>query len=233
MKKTLTTLCLLGISVQGQCQYIVNRTKSSNLELMVRAKAIGMFIIEDLWFRNYSVGLELRYKEQFSFVADVVHFRWRSESEVYKDSSNTDYDEYNQWDARNYMAFETRYYPAFMSRSRSEDSFWRFYVTAQAKLGGQNIHSQGLYPHAENAIISSTGTRSMYGGGLGFQYGQPFGVDVNIGAALKYEVADQLIYHTNTEPTMLLNQKDESWIINMRVMLYFNLGTRHYLVNNR
>jgi len=130
-----------------------NEESDKNMEYFLRAKVLGFVIIEDIWVRSFSIGTEIRYNKRYSLVADLVHFRWKYEKEVYTTPGNyEDYTEFALYDSRNYIALEFRYYPQFNKLS----NFYQPYLNIYSKFGARFIHVQDNYPLDKNEIYRLT-----------------------------------------------------------------------------
>lgn len=221
MKKILWLLALLSTTTLSAQQ--TDHTESTDrFQFLVRGKALGFVIIEDLWVRSFSIGGEVKLNEQFSLVVDLVHFRWRPEREVYElPGSQGDYDEFSQYDARNYLAFELRYYPQFL---RFGDQFMP-YVNVFSKVGRRKIWTQDKYPLMDQEVFQQNGVFHDWGISLGFQTGRPFGFDCNIGAAYRTEFRDELIHQIDSPDVLYRDDVHEyRWVPNIRVNFYWNIG---------
>ena len=193
--------------------------KKTQTEFLLRAKALGFVIIEDRWVRSFSIGGEVRFNERFSVCADLVHFRWKFEKEVYPTPGNyEDYDEYALFDARNYPAFETRYYPRLLN-----STFYRPYATVFTKLGARFLHIQDEYPPDVNEVIRLNSDFTDLGACLGLQFGGKFGFDVNMGIAHRFELKNEDIYLQNGEMQYTSRITDNKWNFAIRVNFYINL----------
>jgi len=191
------------------------------MEYIVRFKPLGMVIIEDLWVRSFSAGVELRYNKQFSFVADIVHFRWKYEREVYKTPGNVeDYDEYAQFDARNYLAFELRYYPQF----KKNISEVRPYINLFSKIGGRFLHTQDQYPLDDQEVFGLNSSFYDLGTSLGCSIGNRFGFDFNVGAVYHWENKNEDVYQKNGPMLFRSSIANNRWIGNIRVSFYYNFN---------
>jgi hypothetical protein len=191
----------------------------SNFEFLLRGKALGYVIIEDTWVRSFSAGGEIRLNDQFSLCADIVHFRWKFEKEVYPEPGNyDDYLEYALYDARNYIALEARYYPAiFNSKAKP-------YLNAISKIGGRFIHIQDEYPPDENEVIRLNSDFRDLGASLGVQIGKTWGFDVNMGAAYRWELKNEDIFQADSNPIYTKVISDNRWSFNIRVNFFLNLS---------
>jgi len=180
------TFTLLSIFLNAQEQ------TESKFEIIPRAKVLGTGIFEDVWVHSVSAGAEIRYNKRFSFVADLVHFRWKFEEEVYKTPGvYTNYDEFASYDARNYIALELRYYPQLNFLKPSIKP----YINVFSKLGAGFIHLQSGYPMSEELITRQNSSIKDLGASLGMCYGENFGFDFNIGAMHRWEKMNQDIFH--------------------------------------
>lgn len=192
-----------------------------NLEFLIRGKVLGYVIIEDTWVRSFSIGGEAKINRHFSLSADLVHFRWKFEKEVYPFSGNyNDYFEYALFDARNYLAFEARYYPLKV------DQIYRFkpYVAAVSKVGGRFIHIQDDYPPDENEVIRLNSDFKDLGTSLGIQIGNSWGFDVNMGASYRWETKNEDIFINTNYTQYSSNVKDQRWVYNIRINFFVNLN---------
>lgn len=184
-----------------------------------RAKILGFVIIEDEWIRSFSIGGELIFKDEFSLVADIVHLRYKHEREVPKTQGDySNYDEYWQKDARNYLAFELRYFPKFVQFENV-----RYYLNTYSKVGGRFLHTQDLYPLEENEIERLNSNFHDFGSSIGAKIGDPFGIDVNIGAAYRNELKNEDRYHMDGSTTYHSNVNDARWLPNIRVSFFLHL----------
>lgn len=188
-------------------------------EYIVRAKALGFVIIEDLWVRTFSAGAEVRWNERFSIAADIVHFRWRYETEVYNVPDDPEaYNEYSEYDPRNYLALELRYYPSFL-----EFESFRLYVNGFTKWGKRRTYLENNHPVTTGSTIRLRSDFMDLGTSIGAQIGSNWGFDCNIGAAYRREriIRDVL----NEDQTLSEEHKtDDHWIPNIRVNFYYNLS---------
>ncbi len=220
MKKHLISivllLLLLPMSGFSQEKRFIPRP---TVEYMLRAKALGMVIIEDLWVHSFSIGSELRFYEQFSLVADLVHFRWRYEEEVHDLPDPEEYNEYSQYDPRNYLAIELRYYPTFL-----KTDYLSFYVNTFTKFGNRRVYNQDKYPISDGAILRLHSSFYDLGFSAGFEGGEAFGVDVSLGTAYRKELKTEEIFHDNAPTTFIENTHHDRWVPTIRVNFYWNFG---------
>lgn len=167
-------------------------------EVFFRAKALGMVIIEDLWVRSFSVGTEYRFANQFAVSADYVHFRWRREAEVYTNpGSSEDYDEYSQYEPRNYWAFQLKWYPrAFFDFNGVQP-----YVSLMYKNGGHKLYNQEKYPIQENSLIGISGQFHDFGLTVGLLTSGIVGGDISFGWRQRTEHRVEEYHHTDAAST--------------------------------
>lgn len=191
-----------------------------NTEFLLRAKAMGGFIIEDRWMRSFSTGGEVRFYDQFSLVADIVHFRFRNEEEVFDQPDPDYYSEYSEYDSRNYLAIELRYYPPFLKFNESFRMYWNLY----SKWGGRHVELQDNYPLKEGTRTRINGEFYDFGTSLGLQGGEFWGVDFNIGAAYRNETRDEDIYHEDGSTSFQGSVEQDRWLLNCRMSLFLNLS---------
>lgn len=211
-------MVLFGLVPNTSRTQDIDHGEKINLEFMIRAKALGFVIIEDHWVRTFSVGFELRASERFSVVMDAVHFRWMHEYETYPPPNP--YIEYRQWDPRNYIAIEARYYPSL--GIMPEDT--RLYLTCFSKFGTRRVYCEELYTLEEGEVHALHSDFHDIGPAIGFQLGRRFGLDVNMGAAYRQEVKSEEIYHENAPYTYTYNVWDRRWIYNIRVNFFLNIS---------
>lgn len=192
------------------------------VEFIARGKALGFVIIEDTWVRSFSVGTEVRFYEQFSFVVDVVHFRWRYEEEVYFGTDfdqSGNYTEYSQYDPRNYLALESRYYPSFLQREK-----FKPYINVLGKWGKQKTYLEDKYPIEEGTILRSHTRFLDFGPSLGISYGERFGIDVNVGAVYRQATRSEDIFHMDQPVSFVQDIQENLWIPNIRVNFFYNFS---------
>ncbi len=189
-------LAFLLLSTITAAQKPVGRFPQS--EVFFRAKALGMVIIEDLWVRSFSVGTEYRFANQFAISADYVHFRWRREAEVYKTPGNyEDYDEYSQYEPRNYWAFQLKWYPrAFFDFNGVQP-----YVSLMYKNGGHKLYNEEKYPLGENTIIGMSGQFHDFGLTVGVLTSGIVGGDISFGWRQRTEQRVEEYHHVNGAST--------------------------------
>jgi hypothetical protein len=208
---------LFNLNAESQ-DTTVNQSKK---EVLLRGKALGFVIIEDHWVRSFSAGGEIRFNEQFSLCADIVHFRWKNEREVYSEPGNYEnYEEYALFDARNYIAFEARYYPTIFPKT----ALVKPYLNALGKIGGRFIHIQDDYPPDDMEVIRLNSDFQDLGASLGIQIGRKWGFDVNLGAAHRWETKNEDIYRENMANLYTKEIPDNRWVFNMRVQFFLNLS---------
>ena len=184
-----------------------------------RAKILGFCFIEDEWIRAFSIGGELILKDEISFVADIVHMRYKHEREVPKTPGDyTNYDEYWQKDARNYVAFELRYYPKFVQFENV-----RYYLNTYSKVGGRFLHTQDLYPLNENEVERLNSHFHDFGTSIGAKIGQRFGFDINLGAAYRNELKNEDRHQTDGSTSYHSNVRHARWVPNIRASFYLHL----------
>lgn len=192
------------------------------IEFLARGKALGFVIIEDVWVRSFSVGTEVKLYEQFSLAVDVVHFRWRKEEEVYFGTDfdkSGNYTEYSQYDPRNYLALEGRYYPSFLQKMK-----FKPYLTILGKWGKQKTYLEDKYPIKEGTILRSHTRFLDLGPSLGFSYGERFGIDVNVGAVYRQATRSEDIFHLNQPVSFIHDVQQNEWIPNIRVNFFYNFS---------
>jgi hypothetical protein len=214
-------IAILVFLFLGYNSTLFSQEKKRNFECMIRAKALGFVIIEDRWVRSFSAGTELRFFDQFSIVLDYVHFRFRNETEVYTTPDYSEYVEYSEFDARNYLATELRYYPRFFSSFN-----YRPYVNVSSKFGKRNLYLEDNYPLEEGTVLKLNSQFYDLGASLGMEIGKRFGFDFNLGYAHRFETKSEDIYHEDGTKTFTKNVPDNRWIPNVRVQFYWNLGEK-------
>ena len=195
------------------------KVETKNFEFLLRSKFLSFVIIEDLWPRSHSVGGEFRFGERVSFVADLVHFRWKFEEEVFDLPDPDQYSEYNKLDSRNYVAFEIHHYPQFVSFGEL-----KMYYAAFSKVGRRHVEVEDQYPTKEEETYRLNGSFYDVGGAVGVQIGRRFGVDINLGAAYRNETKSEDIFHVDLPPTYTHNVSDDRWLFNIRVNMFWNLS---------
>lgn len=216
---------IILFSILISCQH--SFSQSYNKGLLLRGKAFGMFIIEDLFFNNYNLGLEYRFAECHSFGIDYVHFRWRREYDIYVDG----YDSGSGPDAfsrRRYLLVDYRYYPF---RRMMPNKGFELYINPFMKLGRRKIWTNDPYTYySDNDLSSIKDQRSDfadYGFAIGtrvdFGSNNRFGMDVNIGAvyrdvSIRYE--EQYDYDSETYIERF-SGKRYYWKPHMRLNLYW------------
>lgn len=190
-------------------------------EFLIRAKPLGFVIIEDIWVRSFSIGTEIRYNKRFSLVADLVHFRWKYEKEVYLTPGNyEDYDEFALFDARNYVALEFRYYPQISKLS----DFYQPYINLYSKIGGRFIHVQEGYPLDKNEVYRMNSDFYDIGASLGMQIGEKLGFDFNIGAMHRWETQAEDIYQEDGTTVYTKDVNANRFSPNIRVNFFYNFS---------
>ena len=211
-------ICIVSFTSVGQSENEYRR-----FEYFLRAKALGFVIIEDIWVRSFSIGTEIRYNKRFSLVADLVHFRWKYEKEVYKTPGNyTDYDEFALYDARNYIALELRNYPQISKLS----DFYQPYINLYSKFGGRFIHVQDNYPLENNEVYRMNSDFYDFGASMGMQIGEKIGFDFNIGAMHRWETQAEDIYQEDGSTLYTKDVITNRWSPNIRVNFFYNLSSR-------
>ncbi len=147
---------------------------------------------------------------------EIVHFRWRYEEEFYKDSSFENYDEFSEFDTRNYLALEVRYYPKFLSFENTD-----IYINCFSKIGERKIRLQDSYPLKENLLVKQFGHFFDLGASLGMEIGNDFGFDFNIGAVFRKENKIKEYYHLNSPISKTDLILDNRWGVNIRTSFYY------------
>jgi hypothetical protein len=193
-------------------------TDLKNFEFLVRGKALGFVFIEDVWARSFSIGTEFRFREQFSFSADIVHFRWRFEYEPYPPPKP--FYEYSQCDARNFLILEFRWYPLL----RNNGTVAKPFITLFSKIGKRHLETEPGYELNEGDAFTLQSRFYDSGIGLGTQIGGKWGLDVHIGSAYRTEKKSESIFHANADPTYTSNVLDYQWLVNMRLNFYWNFS---------
>lgn len=215
-------LAIFMIIVSDQiCAQEYSIPPQSNLEINVRAKVLGMVFIEDEWARAFSAGTELIFYHHLGVVADIVHMRWKHEREVPINGSYSEgYNEYWQKDARNYMAFELRYYPIYRG-----DWAWTPYINTYSKVGRRFLHTHELYPlDSKSEVYRLNSSFYDFGTSLGVRYEEgSFGADVNIGAAYRNELKNEDYFHENGSWSYASNIRHARWIPNIRFSFFLIL----------
>lgn len=208
-------------NVFGQIEGDFRRSEFNRdpVQVILRAKALAMVFIEDEWASAVSAGMEIRFYEQFSILADIVHFSYKHELEVPINGSSSNYNEYWQKDDRNYMAYELRYYPSFL-----EFDMVQFYVNGFSKIGKRFVHTEELYPLGEDEVSRMTSSIRDYGTSIGMHFGDTWGADLNLGAVYRNEIKFEDIHHHNAPTTYTSNVHDDRWLMNIRFSLFFNLN---------
>lgn len=197
MKKLITLSLLLLVVGNTSAQREVFIPPQS--EVFFRAKALGMVIIEDWWVRGLSIGGEYRIAHQFGFSADYVNFRQRYEEEVHDVPDQPDYyNEYSQYDARNYWAFQLKWYPyAYFD-------LWGVqpYVSVLAKVGGRKLYNQDKYPLQDGkTLVGISGDFYDLGVAFGVLTSGPWGADISLGFRQRTEHRWEETYHEDMPST--------------------------------
>jgi len=206
------------LSLDSKSQNYTGMKKKPELEVVLRGKALGVFIIEDIWVRSFSFGTELRFKKRFSFAADIVHLRWRYEREVHDLPDPNQYSEYSYYDPRNYLAFELRYYPKF-----GDDLVGaKPYVNLFSKIGRRREYGESKFPFHDGDEFSAKSNFFDIGTCVGAQIGELGGLDVNLGAVYRSEKRDVTYFHKNA-PYTYATVNDSKWKPVIRVQFYINL----------
>ena len=212
---------ILLMCINCLCSFGQDENEYRRFEYFIRAKPIGFVIIEDIWVRSFSIGTEIRYNKRFSFVADLVHFRWKYEKEVYLTPGNYDeYDEFALYDARNYVALEFRYYPQIYKLS----DFYQPYVNIYSKIGGRFIHVQDAYPLEKNEVYRMNSDFQDFGASLGMQIGDKLGFDFNIGAMHRWETQAEDIFQEDGSTVYTKDVNANRWSPNIRVNFFYNFS---------
>lgn len=198
-----------------------SQEKERNVECMIRAKALGFFILEDKWVRSFSAGTELRFYDQFSIVIDIVHLRYRNETEVYTTSDFSEYTEFSEYDSRNYLATELRYYPAYFSSYS-----YRPYINVYSKFGKRNLHLEDDFPLKEGTLLNLNSQFYDFGSSLGLEVGKRFGFDFNLGLGHRFETKSEDFYHEDGSKTFTKDVPDYRWTPTIRFQFYWNLGIK-------
>lgn len=205
-----------------EASLIFAQDSKRNVEFIARGKALGFVIIEDVWVRSFSAGTEVKLYEQFSLVVDVVHFRWRYEEEVYFGTDfdkSGNYTEYSQYDPRNYLAFESRYYPSLIQGEKLKT-----YLTVLGKWGKQKTYLEDKYPIKEGTILRSHTRFLDFGPSIGISYGERFGIDVNVGAVYRQATRSEDIFHMDQPVSFIHDIQENQWIPNIRVNFFYNFS---------
>lgn len=216
----ISLLVFIAVSLLTSNSALSQEEKPRNVEYILRAKALGFVIIEDLWVRSFSIGGELRFRERFSLTADLVHFRWKFEEEVHYDTTNySNYDEYALYDARNYVAFELRYYPVKAIKDN-----YRPYLNIFSKIGRRHLHIQENYPSKHDQVIRLNSDFYDLGSAIGLSIGKTFGFDFNMGAVYRWETKSEDIFQKNADPLYTSNVAHNRWDFNIRVSFFYNFS---------
>jgi hypothetical protein len=207
------------VVAQRELEYYGNEPIRARFETILRFKALAMVAIEDEWAGAVSAGIEFRFFEQFSVLADIVHFSYKHEREVPINGDVTNYDEYWQKDGRSYGAFELRYYPTFLKWGK-----FQLYFNGFSKIGKRFLHTENLYPLQDGEAERLNSSIRDFGTSIGFQAGSTWGFDLNLGAAYRNEIKSEDIFHTNGPTTYTSGVHDDRWLMNIRISLFFNLN---------
>ena len=201
----------------------------SNKSLLLRGKASGFVIIEDVYFTNLNIGLEYRFAERHSFGVDFVHFRWRYEHDIYIDGMETGSGP-DSFSRRQYMLVDYRYYPFryFMKNFRIDP-----YVNPFVKMGKRKVWTNDPNTFFEDNDLSSIRNQRAdftdYGFALGlrFDFGSrdQFGLDANIGAVYR---ETRILYEeqfdvSSSQFVERFSGKDVYWKPHMRLNLFYRL----------
>ena len=203
--------------------------EQSNKSILLRGKASTFFIIEDIYFNNWNIGLEYRFAERHSIGIDFVHFRWRFEHDIYIDGMETGYgpDSYSR---RRYLLVDYRYYPfKGLMNSHKIDP----YINPFVKMGRRKVWTNEPNTfYTDNDFMNIRNQRSDftdYGLALGLNYNftenDRIGLDVNIGAVYReLRILYEEQYDYDTE---VFNERFSGnhsyWKFHMRLNLYFKL----------
>jgi hypothetical protein len=194
--------------------------KVKNFEFLVRGKALSMVAIEDNWATAVSVGTEVRLFNTFSFVADLVYYRNRLETEVYENWPDTEqYTEYAQLDTRRYLAFEFRY---FIPRKITDPKL-RPYVNVFNKFGNRDWRTEDEFPLEDGDLYQMFASITDIGTSFGLTTGASrFGVDFNLGIAYRFETQNTETFQSSG-PLLYDYKIDASKFRgNMRFNFYWN-----------
>lgn len=201
----------------------------SNKSIFLRGKASTFVIIEDIFFQNWNLGAEYRFSEHHSVGIDYVHFRWRSEDDIYIDGMETGSgpDSYSR---RRYLLLDYRYYPFshFMQKHRIDP-----YLNPFVKMGRRKIWTNDpntfYWDNDISAIRNQRADFTDYGFALGlrFDFGENdrIGLDANIGAIYRETriLYEEQYDYTNDLFIERFSGRHYQWKMHMRLNIYVRL----------
>lgn len=194
--------------------------KLKPFEISLRMKGLSFVIIEDLFPRAHSIGVQCRFNEHFGIVLDVVNFRWLREQEIpYEPGDYTNYYEVNQKDNRYYLAGELRYYPFRIGKL----GITMPYINIYSKWGKRKLRSQDEYQPGYEQPFNLNSSIFDLGASLGCEVGDRFGFDANIGFCYRWEKGSQDYF---TDSQFILSHGNSlnhnRFLGNIRVSFYWN-----------
>lgn len=197
-------------------------------DFVLRSKALEGVIFEDVYPRSHSFGFETIFLERFSVCADIVNFRWKRDVEVYESFSSDDYEEFAEFDSRNYLAIELRHYPSALSWN-----IIQVYYNALTKIGRRHIELDDGYPMYDGMVVRSNSDFYDLGLSVGGKFGGYIGVDVNFGVALRNETRSEDIFNENGPISYPGKIQTLTWLPNMRLNFFCSISrSKNFRKNN-
>lgn len=181
----------------------------------IRGKAIGFFIVEDIYFLTATLGLEVTLQERHSIGVDATWFRWRNEYDDIMDNAL-----YSNYRLRKYFLIDYKY---TIGSIRSID----FYANAYDKIGWYKMWYKGIdvstYTSTEFLKSRMDGTFNEFGFGIGARrmFGESnFGVDCSANVKKVYSNNDDFRVLSDGTTIQAYNLKTQDWGFYMRLNLF-------------
>lgn len=224
-RQILLLLLLLSFNAKGQNSFPNMYDRSDyRFGTIVRGKAIGFQILEDVLHLNFTGGLEFRFLNYHSIGVDWVYFRNRFENESYDSLKMEYYDNgFNDFDLRQYALIDYRFYLNFNEEC---PSIILPYITLFSKIGERHRWHQyrKIFSRYEPYNFFSSFKEYGIAGGvhIGFGGDSRGGLDINIGLIKAFSKLN----YGDTEWQYGSNFKPERWKPHMRINFYYNLFKR-------
>lgn len=223
LKTTFTLFLALLFSLKLQAQ-------ETNKSILLRGKASTFFVVEDIFFQNWNIGVEYRFAENHSVGLDFVHFRWRYEQDVYIDDIEMGYGP-DSFSRRRYLLIDYRYYPF---RNLMQEKYIDPYLNPFVKVGKRKIWTNDptvlFGEHDIPMVKNHRADFTDYGLALGLRsdfVDRRFGFDVNIGLVyretrVRYEKRYDFPTDTYSEHSF---RKYYNWHPHMRLNFFMRICT--------
>lgn len=196
--------------------------KQDKFSLIIRGKAIGFFIIEDVFFSTATAGAELSIRGGHSLGADLTFFGWR-----YEQDDDHDKPLYETFEKRNYIYLDYKF--RFLELKEYD-----LYLNVYDKAGLYRFWHEGVaesYTDWERPFLSdkTKGRFNEAGAGIGLKkfFSDRFYLDMSLNGGKVFSTDHTLTYDPGT--TISVEKFD---VRDRRLVFYIRLNFGFILKGN-